>query len=47
MDQGEITAIDTHEQLRGKNDCYDVLFEKQYRAIPSGSTSCLKLSNFS
>jgi len=31
MDNGKIIAIDTHEKLRGKNDMYDLLFEKQYQ----------------
>ena len=31
MDNGKIIAIDTHENLRGKNDIYDLLFEKQYQ----------------
>jgi len=30
MDNGKITAIDTHENLRGKNEIYDLLFEEQY-----------------
>ncbi len=30
MDLGEIVAIDTNENLRGKNEIYDLLFEKQY-----------------
>ncbi|MDR0948142.1 MAG: ATP-binding cassette domain-containing protein, partial [Lachnospiraceae bacterium] len=29
MDHGEIVAVDTHEQLRGRNKYYDMLFEKQ------------------
>lgn len=31
MDDGKIIAIDIHENLRGKNDIYDLLFEKQYQ----------------
>ena len=30
MDSGKVTAIDTHENLRGKNELYDLLFEQQY-----------------
>jgi ATP-binding cassette subfamily B protein/subfamily B ATP-binding cassette protein MsbA len=32
MDHGEIVAVDTHEQLRGKNEYYDLLFDKQIQA---------------
>ncbi len=30
MDKGEIVAIGKHQDLRGKNEVYDVLFEKQH-----------------
>lgn len=30
MNSGKVTAIDTHENLRGKNELYDLLFEQQY-----------------
>lgn len=30
MDAGKIVAIDKHENLRGNNEIYDLLFEKQY-----------------
>lgn len=33
MDSGKIIAIDTHENLRGKNETYDLLFEKQYSVV--------------
>lgn len=33
MDSGKIIAIDTHENLRGKNETYDLLFEKQYSFV--------------
>jgi ATP-binding cassette subfamily B protein/subfamily B ATP-binding cassette protein MsbA len=32
IDNGKITAIGTHRELRGNNKVYDLLFEKQYRA---------------
>ncbi len=32
MDNGRIAAIDTHENLRGRNEIYDLLFAKQYQA---------------
>ena len=31
MDNGKIVEINTHKNLRGKNDIYDLLFEKQYQ----------------
>ena len=31
MDDGKIIATDTHENLRGQNDIYDLLFKKQYQ----------------
>ena len=33
MDNGKIIMIDSHENLRGKNEIYDVLFAKQYSAM--------------
>jgi len=30
MDGGKIVAQDYHENLRGNNEIYDLLFEKQY-----------------
>lgn len=31
MDEGEIIGIGKHEDLRGRNDIYDLLFQKQYQ----------------
>lgn len=33
LNEGKIMAIDSHENLRGKNEIYDLLFEKQYRLV--------------
>lgn len=33
MDSGKIIAIDTHDNLRGNNETYDSLFEKQYNVV--------------
>ena len=30
MDEGQIVAVDKHENMKGKIELYDVLFKKQY-----------------
>lgn len=30
MDNGKIVAVDKHENLKDKNELYDILFRKQY-----------------
>ncbi|MDD4296234.1 MAG: hypothetical protein PHC69_04660 [Ruminiclostridium sp.] len=33
MGNGKVTVIDTHENLRDKNEIYDLLYEQQYSIL--------------